>query len=87
MIDLLGLKSRWNEVLDHLERSNRVAWLAYFDGRLSALTEGELTLDFRDAAKLSGNHDYTYVRKDEHRQALEDAIKEVTGENIKVVEI
>ncbi len=87
MIDLIGLKSRWNEVLDHLERSNRVAWLAYFDGRLSALTEGELTLDFRDAAKLAGDHDYAYVRKDEHRQALEVAIKEVTGERIKVVEI
>jgi len=87
MIDLLGLKSRWNEILDHLERSNRIAWLAYFDGRLSALTEGELTLDFRDAAKLAGDHDYTYVRKDEHRRALEDAIKEVTGETIRVVEI
>jgi hypothetical protein len=26
------------------------------------------------------------VRKNEHRKALEDAIKEVTGEEIKVVE-
>jgi hypothetical protein len=86
MIDLIELKSRWNDVLDLLERSNRIAWLAYFDGRLSGLSEGELTLDFSDAAKLAGDHDYTYVRKNEHRKALEDAIKEVTGEEIKVVE-
>ncbi len=87
MIDLQELKSRWTEVLDLLERSNRIAWLAYFDGRLSELSEGRLTLDFRDAAKLAGDHDYTYVRKDEHRKALEQAIKEVTGERIDVVEI
>ena len=87
MIELHELKSRWNEVLDLLERSNRIAWLSYFDGRLSALADGRLTLDFRDAAKLAGDHDYTYVRKAEHRKALEDAIEEVIGERIKVVEI
>jgi hypothetical protein len=87
MIDLPELKNRWTEVLDTLERANRIAWLAYFDGRLSELSEGRLTLDFRDAAKLAGDHDYTYVRKAEHRKALEAAIKEVTGERIEVVEI
>ncbi len=80
------LKSHWTEILDLLERRNRIAWLAYFDGRLSALTDGVLTLDFRDAAKLAGDHDYTHVRKAEHRLALEAAIKEVTGVNIEVKE-
>lgn len=87
MIELPELKNRWTEVLDILERANRIAWLAYFDGRLSELSEGRLTLDFRDAAKLAGDHDYTHVRKAEHRKALEAAIKEVTGERIEVVEI
>jgi hypothetical protein len=86
-MEIAELKGRWNEVLDLLERRNRVAWLAYFDGRLSALTDGRLTLDFRDAAKLSGGHDYSHVRKAEHRRALQEAIKEVTGEDIEVDEI
>ena len=85
-MDLQQLKSRWTEVLDLLERNNRIAWLAYFDGRLSALDEGVLRLDFRDAEKLGGVHDYTHVRKVEHRLALESAIKEVTGESIRIEE-
>ncbi len=84
---LIDLKSRWTEVLDLLEKENRVAWLAYFDGRLSGLSDGILTLDFRDAEKLAGGHDYTHVRKPEHRRALESAIKEVTGAAIVVQEL
>ena len=86
MIDLVELKSRWTEVLDHLERSDRIAWLAYFDGRLSALHDHQLTLDFRDAEKFASGHDYAHVRKPEHRKALQDAIKEVTGEEIEIIE-
>ena len=86
-MDVNELKVHWNEILDLLERRNRVAWLAYFDGRLSGLTDGRLTLDFSDAAKLAGGHDYAYIRKDEHRQALKAAIKEVTGEEFEIVEI
>ena len=85
-MEIAELKSHWNEILDNLERKNRVAWLAYFDGRLSALNDGVLTLDFRDAAKLAGDHDYTHVRKEEHRLALEEAIKEVTGVGITIKE-
>ena len=85
-MEISELKSQWTEILDLLERRNRIAWLAYFDGRLSALTDGVLTLDFRDAAKLAGDHDYTHVRKAEHRRALEEAIREVTGVNITVKE-
>lgn len=85
-MEIAELKSQWTEILDLLERRNRIAWLAYFDGRLSALTDGVLTLDFRDAAKLAGDHDYTHVRKAEHRLALEEAIREVTGVDITVKE-
>jgi hypothetical protein len=87
MMELKELKERWNEVLDSLEKKNRIAWLAYFDGRLSALSDDRLTLDFRDAAKLAGGHDYSHVRREEHRSALRDAIKEVTGEYLEVEEI
>lgn len=86
-MDLNDLKSQWNEILDLLERRNRIAWLVYFDGRLSSLDENVLRLDFRDAAKLAGGHDFGSVRNPEHREALERVIKEVIGEAIRVEEI
>ena len=50
-MDLGELKGRWVEVLDHLERVDRVAWLAFFDARLAGLHDGVLELDFTDADK------------------------------------
>jgi hypothetical protein len=85
-MDLVELKSHWNQVLDELEQSNRIAWLAYFDGRLAKLEDGSLTLDFSDPAKLAGGHDFTHVRKSEHRRALELAIKKITGLNLQVID-
>ena len=84
-LDLMTLKSRWNEVLDLLERQNRVAWLAFFDARLVSLDNGQLRLSFVDAEKLSGAHDYSYVRKDSHRAALEIAIKEIFGYTVVII--
>ena len=84
-LDLMTLKSRWNEVLDLLERQNRVAWLAFFDARLVSLDNGQLRLSFVDAEKLSGAHDYSYVRKDSHRAALEIAIKEIFGYSVVII--
>lgn len=86
-MDLYELKSKWTEILDRLERRNRIAWLAYFDARLSALHEGVLRLDFRDAAKLAGGHDLRMARKPEHRDILEEIIKEVTGEKVRIEEM
>lgn len=86
-MDLNDLKSQWIEILDRLERRNRIAWLAYFDGRLSSLQEGTLRLDFRDSAKLTGGHDLGMARKLEHRTALERIIEEVTGEKIRIEEM
>jgi len=86
-MDLVGLKSRWNDVLDLLERRDRVAWIAYFDARLASLDEDVLTLQFIDAEKMSGAHDYKATRNDRIRGALESVIKEVTGNEIRVIEI
>ena len=84
-LDLTTLKSRWNEVLDLLERQNRVAWLAFFDARLVSFDNNQLKLSFVDAEKLSGAHDYAYVRKDSHRAALENAVKEIFGVSIAII--
>lgn len=84
-LDLPALKARWNEVLDLLEKENRVAWLAFFDARLVSLDNNQLKLSFVDAEKLSGAHDYAYVRKDSHRAALEAAIMEIFGISVVII--
>ena len=83
--DLSTLKNRWNEVLDHLEQENRIAWLAFFDARLVSLDNNILKLSFVDAEKLSGAHDYSYVRKDSHRAALEAAITSIFGISVVII--
>lgn len=85
-MELSLLKSKWNDVLDLLERNDRIAWIAYFDARLADLNENTLTLQFVDAEKLSGSHDYKSVRSERIRLALESAIFDVTGEKIAVIE-
>ena len=84
-LNLQGIKSRWNEVLDLVERENRVAWLAFFDARLVAFDNNQLKLSFVDAEKLSGMHDFTAVRKDSHREVLERACVEIFGEQIAII--
>ena len=84
-LDLKCFKDRWNEVLDALEQENRIAWLAFFDARLVSFDNNQLKLSFVDAEKLSGAHDYSYVRKDSHRAALEEAVKEIFGVTIVII--
>ena len=84
-LNLQVIKSRWNEVLDLVERENRVAWLAFFDARLVAFDNNQLKLSFVDAEKLSGMHDFTAVRKDSHREVLERACVEIFGEQIAII--
>ncbi|MEI6251037.1 MAG: hypothetical protein WCP54_07760 [Actinomycetes bacterium] len=77
------LKSQWNAILDNLEATDRIAWIAFFDGRLVSLKEGYLTLDFSDAEKFADGHDYRDVRI-RKKSALERAIKEVTHVDISI---
>ncbi|NDA39492.1 MAG: hypothetical protein EB044_04405 [Actinobacteria bacterium] len=84
---LTDIKEKWNEVLDSLERIDRVAWLAYFDGRLVSFENERLTLDFSDANKFLGGHDYAKVRHERFRGSLEKVLSEIFGKNIEVVEL
>ena len=84
-LDLQCFKDRWNEVLDALEQENRIAWLAFFDARLVSFDNNQLKLSFVDAEKLSGAHDYSYVRKDSHRAALEEAVREIFGVSVVII--
>ena len=67
------------------EAQNRVAWLAFFDARLVSFDNNTLKLSFVDAEKLSGAHDFSHVRKDSHRAALESAIKEIFGISVAII--
>ena len=78
-MQLSELKSFWNQVLDELEATNRIAWLAFFDARLASLEGGVLTLDFSDATKFQEGHDLKKTLPEKSHSALTDAIKKIVG--------
>lgn len=84
-LTLTLIRERWNEVLDRLESSNRIAWLAFFDARLESFGNGRLTLDFSDPAKLGSGHDYREARIRMAPQ-LQGAIYDVFGISVVIVE-
>jgi hypothetical protein len=81
-MELTELKSRWNDVLDELEATDRIAWLAFFDARLAGLSEDVLTLDFSDATKFQDGHDLKKTLPESSSKSLTAAINKVTGLNI-----
>jgi len=78
-MQLSELKNFWNQVLDELEATNRIAWLAFFDARLASLEGGVLTLDFSDATKFQEGHDLKKSLPEKSHSALTDAIKKIVG--------
>jgi hypothetical protein len=84
-MDLATLRSQWSDVLDHLERLDRMAWIAFFDARLSKLDDSTLHLDFSDSRKFAGNLEYENIRE-HHKKSLAQAIKVVAGIELKIVD-
>lgn len=78
-MELIELKGRWNEVLDELESTDRIAWLAFFDARLASLEDGLLTLDFSDATKFQDGHDLKKTLPESSHRSLIGAIQKITG--------
>ena len=85
-LSLADIRARWNEVLDHLESQDRIAWIAYFDARLAEYDGVTLQLDFRDARKLSGGHEYSPARV-KLENSLKSAISHVLGLTVEISEI
>lgn len=85
-LTLADIRARWNDVLDHLESQDRVAWIAYFDARLADFDGTTLQLDFRDARKLSGGHEYSPARV-KLENSLKAAIVEVFSITVEISEI
>ncbi len=84
-MDLATLRAQWSDVLDYLERLDRMAWIAFFDARLSTLDGSTLHLDFSDSRKFGGNLEYENIR-DRHMKSLATAIQAVAGIEITIVD-
>jgi hypothetical protein len=84
-LSLPDLRNRWNEVLDHLESQDRIAWIAYFDARLAEFDGTKLLLDFSDSRKFSGGHEYSPTRE-KLEKALIASIKSVLDLDLKIEE-
>lgn len=80
------LRSRWNDVLDHLESHDRIAWIAYFDARLADFDGVKLSLDFSDARKFSGGHEYSPARE-KLQNSLITSIKYTLDIEVEIEEI
>ena len=78
-MELLELKGRWNQVLDELEATDRIAWLAFFDARLADLGDDVLTLDFSDATKFQDGHDLKKTLPESSHKSLTAAIQKIVG--------
>ena len=85
-LSLPELRSRWNDVLDDLESHDRGAWLAYFDARLANFDGAKLSLDFSDARKFSGGHEYSPTRE-KLQNSLIASIKSTLNLDIQIEEI
>jgi len=84
-MELVEIRAQWNQVLDALESTNRVAWIAYFDARLSSYENGILTLDFSDSRKFATSHEYSETRPN-LKSALTEAIQSTLGINVEISE-
>jgi hypothetical protein len=84
--ELSDLRSRWNDVLDYVEKEDRVVWLAFFDARLASLEQGVLTLDFSDSRKFGAAHEYSESRE-RHKKILITAISRVAHIDVQIAEL
>jgi hypothetical protein len=85
-LTLVDLRLRWNEVLDLLEASDRITWMAFFDARLASLDDSVLTLDYSDSAKFGGAHGYSNTRV-KQLEALQKAINEIFQVQLEIRQI
>lgn len=77
------LRQQWNEVLDYVEREDRITWMAFFDARLADFDGKVLTLDYSDSGKFGGSHQFPETRE-RQLNLLKDAIKDICGVEIEV---
>ena len=82
-MDLAELRTQWSDVLDELERNDRMAWIVYFDARLAKFDGVVLTLDFSDSEKFASGLGFT-DKREQFRAALTDAVRKICGIEIQI---
>jgi len=82
-----AVKARWNDVLDAVLETDRIAWLAFFDARLVSIEGGVLTLNFSDPQKFSGDHNFSMARNPRHIALLQEKFAEIFGATVEVREV
>ena len=82
-LTLNELRQKWNEVLDLVEREDRITWMAFFDARLASFDGTVLELDYSDSGKFGGSHQFPETR-DRQLNLLKAAVKDVCGIDIEV---
>jgi len=83
VLTLEEIRQRWNDVLDLVERQDRITWMAFFDARLASFDGKKLTLDYSDSGKFGGSHQFPETRE-RQLNLLKAAIKDVCGVAIEV---
>ena len=82
-LTLEELRQRWNDILDLIERQDRITWMAFFDARLAAFDGKVLTLDYSDSGKFGGSHQFPETRE-RQLNLLKASVKDVCGVEIEV---
>jgi hypothetical protein len=82
-LTLEDLRQRWNDVLDLVEKQDRISWMAFFDARLASFDGQLLTLDYSDSGKFGGSHQFPETRE-RQLNLLKSAVKDVCGVEIEV---
>ena len=82
-LTLEELRQKWNEVLDLVEREDRITWMAFFDARLASFDGKVLELDYSDSGKFGGSHQFPETRE-RQLNLLKAAIKDVYGVDIEI---
>lgn len=85
-LTLEKLRRQWNEVLDYVEREDRITWMAFFDARLAAFDGKLLTLDYSDSGKFGGSHQFPETRE-RQINLLKDAVKNICGIEIEIEQL
>ena len=83
VLTLEELRQRWNDVLDLVEKQDRISWMAFFDARLASFDGQLLTLDYSDSGKFGGSHQFPETRE-RQLNLLKSAVKDVCGIDIEV---
>lgn len=82
-ITLQDIRQHWNNVLDFVEREDRITWMAFFDARLVSFDGHTLTLDYSDSQKFGGSHQFPETRA-KQIDLLKKAIQSILDLDIEI---